>query len=159
MIAFDLVQAQLEQHYPRPDNSKDKRYFKRAYKDIKWFMRAHGFIHRQYSAYVSKDRLGMTEIYVLIREMSRQMPWLAKCVSAIDVADIDEKQFSLIDILNNNIEAERDVFDIGVPSPKTTLNKGNGYVKHSLQVLIKNAENTKSRQLEGRDIKQSGPER
>lgn len=155
MIAFDLVQAQLEQHYPRPDSSKDRRYFKRAYKDIKRFMRTHGFIHRQYSAYVSKDKLGMTEIYVLIREMSRQMPWLAKCVGAIDVADINERQFSLIDILDSGAGKTNGNFDISDPETEPIIENEKESATQSLQDLIKNAENVHSRQIEATNMAQN----
>ena len=56
-ITFDLSQDALRQHYPRKETAQDPQFFKRAYKDIQRFMEANGFERRQYSVYVSAEKV------------------------------------------------------------------------------------------------------
>ena len=75
-ITFDLSQDALRQHYPRKETAQDPQFFKRAYKDIQKFMEASGFERRQYSVYVSADKLTALDVAVLTQRMAEAMPWL-----------------------------------------------------------------------------------
>ena len=79
-ITFDLSQDALRQHYPRKETGRDPQFFKRAYKDIQKFMEASGFERRQYSVYVSADKLTALDVAVLTQRMAEQFPWLRHCV-------------------------------------------------------------------------------
>lgn len=94
-INFDLDTKKLKQFYT-PQTGK--RYNK-AYYDIKAFMKANDFSHRQGSGYISKHRLSNTDIVALVGKMNKSFPWLKHCVKHIDVTVI-ERQFDLTVILN-----------------------------------------------------------
>lgn len=51
-------------------------------------MRENGFEHRQFSVYVSTDRLTNTDISILMDNLAEEMPWLTLCVNQIDVTNI-----------------------------------------------------------------------
>ncbi|MCL1798398.1 MAG: hypothetical protein FWG23_01470 [Eggerthellaceae bacterium] len=79
-VNFDLVTLKLCEAFGESGTSK-------AYAKIKRFMQHHGFEHRQYSGYVSGRRMSYVETYDLIRDMKRQMPWLAQCIQKFDITD------------------------------------------------------------------------
>ena len=87
-ITFDLSQQALEHHYPRPKMTKNLTFYKKAYADISRFMKKNGFEHRQFSVYISKDRINNTDINILISDIAKEMPWLVHCVNQIDVTNI-----------------------------------------------------------------------
>ena len=64
-ITFDLSQEALRQHYPRKETGRDPQFFKRAYKDIQRFMETNGFERRQYSVYVSTEKLTALDVALL----------------------------------------------------------------------------------------------
>ena len=43
-ISFDLSQDALKRYYPHKETGQDSQFFKRAYKDIRRFMEANGFM-------------------------------------------------------------------------------------------------------------------
>lgn len=65
-----------------------------AYNQIKTFMLANGFEHRQYSGYVSKESLSDNKVFSLIKKLSQTLPWLSRCVKEFDVTNITA-QFSM----------------------------------------------------------------
>ena len=88
-INFDLSTADL------------KKYFKNtaeAYSQIKNFMLQNGFEHRQYSGYVSNDKLYDYDITNLATRLQNQFSWLYTCTQKFDVTDVD-KHHDLINIL------------------------------------------------------------
>ena len=103
-IAFDLCQADLKKCYPKPKHTINPLYYKQAYKDIKCFMVKNGFEHRQYSVYLSKEKLTRFDVVVLMRSLAREMPWLAACVRQLDVTDVDAKQHGLANLLKSETE-------------------------------------------------------
>lgn len=48
----------------------------------------HGFEHRRYSVYVSKERLTTLDVVGLMEELGGEMPWLSLCINEIDVTNI-----------------------------------------------------------------------
>ena len=46
-----------------------------------------GFEHRQYSGYVSTERLSYADTYDLISDLKRKCPWIAKCTNKLDITD------------------------------------------------------------------------
>ncbi len=97
-ITFDLSQEALRQHYPRKETAQDPQFFKRAYKDIQRFMEASGFERRQYSVYVSAEKLTALDVAVLTQRMAGEMPWLRQCVKEITATNIGARH-SLLGLL------------------------------------------------------------
>ncbi len=98
-ITFDLSELELQKHYPRCGKRLDSRFYKKAWSDICKFMRRNGFLHRQYSVYISEKALTETDINTLIRGMTESLPWFHKCIIVIDVTNIG-KQFELLSMVD-----------------------------------------------------------
>ena len=90
-ITFDLNDNKLKSIYPRPKMTLNPKYYKKAWKDIARFMKKNGFEHRQYSVYASQKEMTGMDVNALIRAMAIRMPWICKCLDAIDVTDIGEQ--------------------------------------------------------------------
>lgn len=100
-ITFDLSQEALRRHYPRKETAQDPQFFKRAYKDIQRFMEANGFERRQYSVYVSAEKLTALDVAVLTQQMAERLPWLRHCVREITVTNIGARH-SLLGLLRSD---------------------------------------------------------
>lgn len=87
-VTFDLHQESLKLYYPHQEPPQNEQYYKRAYQDIRRFMAANGFEHRQYSVYTSIDKLTTLDIVGLMERMAETFPWLSRCVNEIDVTNI-----------------------------------------------------------------------
>ncbi|MCM1333741.1 MAG: hypothetical protein NC084_07160 [Bacteroides sp.] len=107
-VNFDLGTNALKEHYPG-DNYRD------AYSDIKKFMERHGFEHRQYSGYNSKEPMEDIAVSRLIAKLSNEFSWLKECVQKIDSTNIGE-QHDLTDIVKNTK-------DIGIDKSKNPMRK------------------------------------
>ena len=97
-----------------------------GYKMLKKALKKHGFIHRQGSGYISKDRLDSTEITDIIEQVTKQNLWLADCVKKIDVTDIG-RQHDLTDIVREfateQAEPARQAEQVGQAEKKNTKEK------------------------------------
>ena len=91
-INFDLYTNELKKHF---SNTAE------AYNQIKAFMLANGFEHRQYSGYASVESISDRQINLLTRRLARKFTWLSSCVQKFDVTDIGE-QYSLIHIFKED---------------------------------------------------------
>ena len=100
-ISFDLSQDALKRYYPHKETGQDSQFFKRAYKDIRRFMETNGFERRQYSVYVSADKLTALDVAVLTQRMAEAMPWLRLCVKDITVTNIGARH-SLLGLLRSD---------------------------------------------------------
>ena len=96
-----ILYATLRQHYPRKETGRDPQFFKRAYKDIQKFMEASGFERRQYSVYVSAEKLTALDVAVLTQRMAEAMPWLRLCVREITATNIGARH-SLLGLLRSD---------------------------------------------------------
>ena len=99
-ITFDLCQESLKCFYPHQEPPENTQYYKKAYQDIRRFMAANGFEHRQYSVYASTDKLTTLDIVGLMERLAEALPWLSRCVNEIDVTNIGV-QHSLKQTLEN----------------------------------------------------------
>lgn len=90
-ITFDLSDKMLKSVYPRPRLTVNPNYHKKAWRDIARFMKKNGFEHRQYSVYASDSEMTGAQVNALVRTMVMRMPWLYKCLNAIDVTNIGER--------------------------------------------------------------------
>lgn len=97
-ITFDLSDKNLKLYYPHAKHTVNPNYHKKAWKDIAKFMSKNGFEHRQYSVYASKEVMTSAKINALMKMMVKTMPWLYKCLNAIDVTNIGQ-QHSLMSVV------------------------------------------------------------
>ena len=95
-INFDLSTKVLEEIFGTGNTSK-------PYSDIKHFMETNGFIHRQYSGYVSVEPKTEADIALLAMKMSEELPWFGRAVEGkeIDVTEIG-KVYSIKDYYINS---------------------------------------------------------
>lgn len=80
-INFDLSTEALKKHYP-------SKHYRNGYGDIKKFLLNNGFKHRQWSGYVSVQDITNAEINKIIAEMTKELPWIKKCVNRFDVTNV-----------------------------------------------------------------------
>lgn len=99
-ITFDLRQESLKLYYPHQEPPQNEQYYKKAYQDIRRFMAANGFEHRQYSVYTSINKLTTLDVVGLMERLAEAFPWLSRCVNEIDVTNIGV-QHSLKQTLEN----------------------------------------------------------
>lgn len=92
-VHFDLNTNALKANYPGR-NHRD------AYSDIQNYMKRHGFVHRQYSGYDSKEPMTDNDLVAVIQGLSDEFYWLKECVQKIDTAEIGERH-DLMDIILN----------------------------------------------------------
>ena len=78
-INFDLDTNKLKKYYPR---------YQQAYCDLLRFFKANGFLHRQGSGYVSKEKMTSADIVDLIGTFQKKFIWSGTCVKKIDVTNI-----------------------------------------------------------------------
>lgn len=97
-INFDLDTKALRLYYNKSPRN--------AYKEIEIFLKNNGFMHRQWSGYVSKDELSFMQIAKLNRKLFKTFPWLEKCARKIDVTNVG-KIYDLILLHKKDKEAER----------------------------------------------------
>lgn len=80
-LYFDLSIGQLRKYFSEIDPN-------RAYKIIKRFLLERDFSHVQYSGYHSNYRTTDVVIFDLVMEMSKEMPWLEKCLNHFEVTNV-----------------------------------------------------------------------
>ncbi|WP_296875790.1 hypothetical protein [Thomasclavelia sp.] len=97
-INFDLDDNLLKQNYP-------SKSYKNAWRDIKRYLVKNGFIHRQYSGYVSKGNIKMSKVGNIIGTMSRKWSWLSLSVIQFDVTIVGN-EYSFL----KRIEDEANMF-------------------------------------------------
>lgn len=72
-IFFDLDMEALRKNYPN-------KYVNQAWADIKRYMESHGFVHQQYSGYISKSYMNKNMARMVMQKMSYEYPWLQECL-------------------------------------------------------------------------------
>ncbi len=82
-INFDLSTTALKEHFG--DNTVA------AYNAIKKFFLENGFSHRQYSGYISNEKLDDKQISKFSEKLNKKFSWLASCLLEFDVTDIGEQ--------------------------------------------------------------------
>lgn len=91
MINFDLDTKLLEEKYPKKD-------YRQAYEDIKKFMLANGFEHRQGSGYLSLKSMSKYDVAIFISDISEKFDWLANSAKKFDITNVG-KTYDLLDNL------------------------------------------------------------
>ena len=95
VLMFDLSTKELENIFGK-DNTR------KPYSDIRHFMEKNGFLHRQYSTYVSIEPKTKADIVIFSEKMNEEFQWFGKAVKDIDVAKFDEDMFSLKHYFTNS---------------------------------------------------------
>ena len=92
-INFDLDTHRLIELF----GAKKRR---KAYSDIKHFLVHNGFVHKQWSGYLSISRMSYAETYIVMDNLVLACPWLSKCVNSFDITDFMAESDALIYITN-----------------------------------------------------------
>lgn len=82
-IALDLDTKKLEKHYP--GNTHTQRYA-----DIRKFLEAHGFLHKQGSVYFGDQTVDAVSCVLTVQDMVRDHPWVHSYVKDIRMLRIEE---------------------------------------------------------------------
>lgn len=90
-LNFDLDTHRLEEYYSGAS-------YRQAYDDLRRFFERHNFSHRQGSGYISETKLSTADIFDLMDELSRLLPWIGNCINKIDVTNIG-RQHDLTELL------------------------------------------------------------
>ena len=80
-LYFDLRVKDLKEHFSETNPTG-------AYRKIRDYLVQRNFSHEQYSGYHSKYKTTDLEIFDLVREMSRELPWLLHCLNHFEVTNI-----------------------------------------------------------------------
>lgn len=94
-IYFDLDTNSLLTIFPKGTRT--------PYSEIKKFMIKREFNHRQYSGYDSINAMSHAQVVKVIKDLSREFPWLSKCLKKLDVTDIGKEYDLLMVVKNANI--------------------------------------------------------
>lgn len=105
-INFDLDSENLRKYYSKNRTT--------AYTEIGRFLKSHGFIHRQYSGYFSKEKMSLKEVIELTKKLYKEFPWLEKCINKLDVTNVG-KNHDLIKLYDKLVKNEKES-----QAPKTT---------------------------------------
>lgn len=64
-----------------------------------------GWTHRQYSGYVSLDKLLSNDVYDLLDFLVSSIPNIMSCVKDFDVTDVRDDMFGLVRLINDKLES------------------------------------------------------
>jgi virulence-associated protein VapD len=92
MINFDLDTRKLEQVF-------GENKYRKGYSLIQRFFVRNGFLHHQYSGYISQSAMSYGEIYILITDkMLSELPWIVGCVNKFDATNVTSQSDMLVAI-------------------------------------------------------------
>ena len=89
-INFDLSEDLLKKYY--------KKNFEDAWTVIKKYLEGHGFTHRQYSGYISKNPMSDIELDAAMIKFGKALPWVGYCASRFDITEIGQS-FNYLGVL------------------------------------------------------------
>ncbi len=98
-IIFDLDTKQLKETFP--DSTR------LPYSMIKKFFEDRGFIHRQYSGYISKEPLDNFGIFMIMEELGQKFTWLKNCIQEFDVSNVINEVSVKDQIINSALKQEK----------------------------------------------------
>jgi len=84
---------------------------RKGYAAIQRFMTRNGFDHRQWSGYVSKEKMTYAEIYLVIDGLLSSCPWISKCTNRFDITDYMAES-DAIDYISASDVDQTDLFDV-----------------------------------------------
>lgn len=77
-VAFDLSIKMLKRYYPG-------KHYRQAYHDIQKYMEEHGFRHKQFSGYISKEPMSRVIAEEHVDGFISQNPWILPCIKDLDI--------------------------------------------------------------------------
>lgn len=93
-LNFDISDSRLKKFYP-------SKSYKNGWKDINKYLQRNGFLHRQYSGYVSKNIISMIDVIHIVENMSEYLNWLGYCIKEFDVTIVGN-EYSLKNYINQS---------------------------------------------------------
>lgn len=104
-IHFDIDEIKLKAAYPYQNENHGPKSYVNAYGMIKRELAKEGFVHRQYSGYISKEPISDYKVTRTIRRLANQLPWLKGCFQKLDAENVPE-QFDLREYFDDAAEKE-----------------------------------------------------
>lgn len=99
-FSFDLSIDLLKQNYPNPD-------INRSWTDIFKYLSANGFSHRQYSGYLSLNKMNESQMIQTARDLFRALNWLSLCAKRFDsTAIVQEQSFDILSIFKQETQGK-----------------------------------------------------
>lgn len=80
-LYFDLHVNELRKHFSETNPNG-------GYNRIRDFLLKRKFSHEQYSGYHSKYKTTDMEIFNLVKNMSKELPWLLECINHFEVTNV-----------------------------------------------------------------------
>lgn len=62
-----------------------------------------GFEHRQYSGYISVEKMTYRDLTMLLYKIKEQMPWLEDCAKRMDATIVIEEEINVLGALKSII--------------------------------------------------------
>lgn len=117
---------------------------------LKIFFEKQGFIHRQYSGYISKEPISDYKLTKIINQLGTKFIWLKNCIKEFDVSNAPEK-ISLKNQIQNSIKKQETLLynqfsqKLKYYQSKKKLLNSNAKIKHEKDLkIIQNLIKTKN---------------
>lgn len=101
-INFDLNDNLLKKYYP-------SKSYKNVWRDIRMYLINNQFEHRQYSGYVSINKISIAEVGNIIGKMARKCHWPNIGVMQFDVTNVGE-EYSFLEKIENETRLSKNEF-------------------------------------------------
>lgn len=70
-----------------------------GYRQIKGFLLDNGFEHKQWSGYISLNKMTYSDVYSLVRKMCDTFSWFHEVVNTFDVTRVEQKGKNFQDVI------------------------------------------------------------
>lgn len=136
-FSFDLSIQFLKQHYPKADINQ-------SWSDIAKYLESNGFSHRQYSGYLSIDKMDESQMVKAAMDLYKALPWLSLCAEKFDsTAIIEDQTFDLNETYRQNVGKKIIVpvrKTLTIPDPPQSIGEDlilpKDEKKHSLEISL-----------------------
>lgn len=115
-INFDLKTESLKKYYSSKSPGN-------AYAELAKFFYQNGFIHRQYSGYVSQKGMSNADIQDVIKDLTETFEWFSYCATVMDITTVEGSYNGLEIIEKLYQQADKTLAKPNEQSKDNVLNK------------------------------------
>ncbi len=99
-INFDFRIRSLKKYYPNKS-------YRQAYKEVKKQLEDHGFEHRQWSGYISNEKLTAIEVADVVNDLFFLSPWVPLCAKHFDITDAPKYRLDALERFNDLVRSNK----------------------------------------------------
>ncbi len=99
-INFDFRIRSLTKYYPGQS-------YRQAYKEVKKYLEQNGFEHRQWSGYISSEKLTAIEVADVVNDLFFLSPWIPLCAKRFDVTDAPKYRLDALERFNDLVQGNK----------------------------------------------------